>query len=449
MIDVIAFVDEGLGNSSYLIDLGDGRGFVVDPSRDASAYLARAERLGLKIAWAVETHLHADFVSGSRELAARGASVLAPAAGSYGFDHVGMGDGDEIDLGGLTLRAIATPGHTPEHLSYVVLDGGQEIGVFTGGALLVGSVARTDLISNDQTVPLTRAAYRSARRVLRDLEADVAVYPTHGAGSFCSLPTSTDRTTTIGRERSSNQVCVARDEDAFVASLLDSLGSFPPYFLRLRTVNQSGPVVFGDDEPVLSRLSVSDAQKEIRDGAIVIDARPFKEFAAGHVPGSMSNELRPQFASWLGWLVPEDRRLVFVMSSGQDRLDLVRQCLKIGYERLAGELDGGMDAWRLAGADVAATGIVSAGDLRGTVVDVRQEPEVAEGRIAGALNIELGLLESAELPEGPVTLYCGHGQRGMTGASLLERVGRTDLHVLEGGPKDWSAATGQGLESPA
>lgn len=446
---VIELVDEGLGNASYLVGIGDGRALVIDPTRDPAPYLKAASERGLQIAFAAESHLHADFVSGSRELAAEGATVLASASGVYGFDHTAMDDGDELNLGGLTIRAIATPGHTPEHLSYVLLDDSRPLALFTGGALLVGSVARTDLIGPEYTDALTRDAYRSARKLVAALPDDLAVYPTHGAGSFCSVPTSSDRTTTVGRERSSNQVFTAADEETFARSFLDGLGTYPPYFLRLRPVNQRGPKVFGVDQPELRRLSVDETRGAIEQGAVVVDARPFKEFSAGHIAGSASIELRPQFASWLGWLAPDDRPLVFVMSSDQDRDDLVRQCLKVGYEMFVGELDGGMDAWRAASIPGATVGLAAVDAPIGTLVDVRQEREVGGGRIPGAIHVELGKLAEADLPEGPITLYCGHGQRGMTGASILEQHGRSDLHVLDGGPDDWSDATGEALERNA
>jgi hydroxyacylglutathione hydrolase len=199
-----AIVDEGLGNSSYLVDLGDGRGLAIDPARDPARYLAVAERRGLEVAFAVETHLHADFVSGARELGALGAAVLAPRAGDHKFPVRGLSDGEDVDLGGLRLRALATPGHTPEHLAYVLLDDDRPVALFSGGSLLVDSVARTDLIHPDQTEPLARSLWRSLHERVLTLPDDLPVYPTHGAGSFCSAPAGGERTTTIGRERRAN-----------------------------------------------------------------------------------------------------------------------------------------------------------------------------------------------------------------------------------------------------
>src|SRR5262245_28639612 len=193
--------DEGLGNTSWLIDLGGGRMAVVDPGRHPGRLLAETERRGASVAFSVETHLHADFVTGSRELAVHGATVIAPAAGGLEWRHRPVGDGDAVDLGGLSLRALATPGHTPEHLAYLLSDDGRPVAVFTGGSLLVGAVARTDLIAPDRTEELARALWRSLHDQLLILPDDLPVHPTHGAGSFCSAPASDRRWTTIGDER--------------------------------------------------------------------------------------------------------------------------------------------------------------------------------------------------------------------------------------------------------
>jgi hydroxyacylglutathione hydrolase len=223
---VTPLVDTGLGNTAYLVELGDGRALAVDPSRDLRTLRAAANQRHLRVAYVAETHLHADFVSGSRQLAADAAEVLGSAAGRREFDHRALADGDEVDLGGLTLGALATPGHTGEHLAYLLLDGATPIGVFTGGSLLVGAAARTDLVSPDQTERLARAQFRSLQALLT-LPDDTAVLPTHGAGSFCSAPAGGSRTTTIGRERATNPLLAATSEDHFVQLLVDSTGSYP------------------------------------------------------------------------------------------------------------------------------------------------------------------------------------------------------------------------------
>ena len=447
-MEIVRFRDEGLGNSSYLVDLGDGRGLVLDPSRDPGTYVAAAEQRGLRLLWTVETHLHADFVSGSRELVALGATVVAPASAQLEFPYRRMGDGEELDLGGVSLRALATPGHTPEHLAWLLTDGERPVALFSGGSLLVGAVARTDLISPDRTEELARALWRSLHERILTLPDDLAVYPTHGAGSFCSAPVGGAPTTTIGTEKATNPLLAAGDEDAFVKLLLGGLGSYPAYFLRLRETNRRGPRVFGAEPPRLPLLSPQRLRGLVAAGAELVDARQIESFASGHIPGALSIPLRDAFATWLGWLVPDDRPLVVVLDPGQDREELVRQCLKVGYERLEGELAGGMATWRSAGLPEARIELAGVADeARGTVLDVRQQAEFTSGHLPGARHVELGALAGGELPPGPIAVMCGHGQRAMTGASLLERAGRGDLSVLAGGPEDWAEATGRPLEA--
>ncbi|MGH9153382.1 MAG: MBL fold metallo-hydrolase [Acidimicrobiales bacterium] len=440
MPNIVTLVDEGLGNASYLVDLGDRRALVVDPTRDPAGYLAAAGRRGLDVAYSADTHLHADFVSGGRELAALGATVLAPAAAGLETPHRGMAHGDELDLGGLRLRALATPGHTPEHLAYLLLDGQRPVALFSGGSLLVGSAARTDLISPDRTEELARSLWRSLHERVLTLPDDLPVLPTHGAGSLCSTAAGSERATTIGRERAANPLLGAPGEDAFVELLLAGLGSYPPYFLRLREVNRRGPVVHGPATPGLRPLGPADVRRRAGAGAVVVDARPVEAFAAGHVPGSLSIPLRPAFATWLRWLVPDGAPLVFVLDGAQDRADVVRQARKVGYERLDGELAGGMAAWRAAGLPETRTALVAPDELGSRrVLDVRQEAEVAAGRIPGARHVELGRLSAVpDLPAGGVAVVCGHGERAMTGASVLERRGVSDVAVLAGGMEAWA-----------
>jgi hydroxyacylglutathione hydrolase len=456
MATIHPVVDEGLGNSAYVVELGDGRALIVDPARDPTPYRKLARWRRLRIAYAAETHLHADFLTGSRELAAAdGAQVLAPRASRLGFAHRGLEDGEEVDLGGLTLCALATPGHAPEHVSYLLLDRGRLVALFSGGALLVGTVARTDLAGPALTEPLARAAYRSLWQRLLLLPDHLGVYPTHGAGSFCSTPAGGARATTIGAERRHNRLLAAPDEDAFVAELLASLGGYPPYFLRLRERNRIGPELLGGDWRVLPLLSTGKVRAHVAGGGVLLDARPVTAFAAGHIPGALSIALRPAFASWLGWLVDDTQRLMFVLDDDQDRGELVRQCRTIGYDHLLGELAGGMAAWRAAGLPEAQLPLVEAervDDHFGVVLDVRQASEVADGHLPGAVTVELGALTGdrppAELPEGPVTVMCAHGERAMTAASLLERAGRQDLRVALGGPEDWERTTGRALARP-
>jgi len=443
-----AMVDEGLGNSSYLLDLGDGSALAVDASRDLRALKLAAGKAGLRIRFAADTHLHADFLTGALQLAAsEGATVLASAAGHRDFPHRGLSGGDEVDLGGLTLRTLATPGHTHEHIAFELLDGSQVLGVFTGGSLLVGSAARTDLVSPERTEELARAQYHSLQR-LAALDDDVAVWPTHGAGSFCSAPPGTDRTSTIGTERATNTLLRAGSEDVFVKELLDSLGTFPAYFSRLGEINRRGPALVAEE--AMASLSAEHVAKLRAEGAEVVDVRPPAGFAASHLPGSVSIPLRPAFATWLGWLVAPDTPIVVVRTPDQDVDEVVWQAHKIGYDRIVGELGGGIDAWTAAGRQAAVIPLVDAASLSGAqVLDIRQDNEYDVGHVPGALHLELGSLMShlPDLPSGPTLVMCGHGERAMSAASLLQRAGRADLAVLGGGPDDWARATGRPLES--
>jgi hydroxyacylglutathione hydrolase len=447
MTEIVTFVDEGLGHSSYLVDLGDGRALVVDPPRIPDRHVAEARRRGLEIAVTADTHSHADYVSGSPELAARGARFLASEGAHLEVAHHDVAAGDEIELRtGLVLRAIATPGHTPDHLAYLVCENDRPTALFSGGSLMVGTVGRTDLLGPEPREDLARQLYRALRDEILTLPDDLAVYPTHGAGSFCSAPGSMERTTTIGRERATNPMLAAPDEDSFVEQLLAGLGSFPTYFSRLPEVNRRGPRLYGT-VPALDRLDLSQVRELLASGALLVDVRRIEDFARGHAPGAVSIELRPVFASWLGWLVDPDRPLVFVLGDEQDRSELVRQALSVGFERLAGELAGGMTTWGAAELPEATTELIGPEAAGPTIVDVRQDNEYQTGHIPGAIHIELGALLSAPLPEGPLTVMCGHGERGMTGASILEQRGRHDLAVLAGGPEDWSAHHGTPLET--
>lgn len=448
--DLLAVVpDAGLGNASYLVDLGDGRALAVDACRDLRGLRREAEARGLRIALSADTHLHADFLSGSVQLAAtEGTQVLASRAGGREFPHRGLEDGDDVDLGGLTLRALGTPGHTDEHLSYLLLDGSRELGVFTGGSLIVGSAARVDLVAPERTEALARAQYRSLHR-LAQLGDATEVWPTHGGGSFCSTSANAaGAVSTIGAERAVNPLLRAPDEDAFVALLLGTHGSHPPYFDRLGEVNRRGPSVV-DAAPALEPLSPAEAAALVADAAELVDVRPVAAFAGGHPRGALSIPLRPAFASWLGWLASPDRPIVVLREEGQDAADLLWQALKIGYENIRGEVAGGMAAWVAAGLPVGTISLVApAGASGARLLDVRQTAEYAGGHVPGSAHLELGDLvdRATQVADEPTVVMCGHGERAMGAASLLARAGHRDVRVLDGGPEDVAAARGISLE---
>jgi len=439
--------DEGLGNAPYLVDLGDGRALAVDASRDLRRLRAEAERRGLRIAYSADTHLHADFLSGAVQLAATdGVEVIASRAGHREFPHRGLDDGDEVDLGGLTLRALGTPGHTEEHLAYLLLDGARELGVFSGGSLLVGTAARVDLVSPDRTEALARAQYRSLRR-LAGLDPDTALWPTHGGGSFCSTAvTQAGAVSTIGLELVSNPLLRATDEDAFVQQLSGTFGSYPTYFRRLQEVNRRGPEVL--DAPRLEPLQPTEVVELLARGAELVDVRPMEVFARAHAAGALSIQLRPAFASWLGWLVPPDRPVVVLRDATQDVDELLWQALKIGHT-VVGEVAGGLDAWRSAGLPIASIPLVGPDQAaRARVLDIRQDSEYDAGHLPGADHLELGELpgHTSELLAGPLVVMCGHGERAMSAASLLVRAGARGVRVLDGGADDVAREQGIALE---
>ena len=343
-----------------------------------------AGKAGLRIRFVADTHLHADFLSGAAQLRHDdGAQVLASAAAVRAFGHRGLVDGEQVDLGGLVLEAMATPGHTDEHLSFLLLDDGVPRGVFSGGSLIVGSAARTDLLGADRAEELARAQYASLQR-LAALPDATALWPTHGAGSFCSAPPGADRVSTIGRERATNPLLGIEDEDRFVVELLGSLGSYPPYFLRLAEANRRGPaIVDAAGAATLRPLPVTEVRRLGCRRRRLVDVRPVADCGCRHVPGALSIPLRAQFATWLGWLVPAETPLVIVRNTDQDAEEIVWQALKIGYDRLAGELTGGIDAWTAAEQPTASTELITA-ELIGEPARARCPPAVGVRRRAPA-----------------------------------------------------------------
>ncbi|MGQ0433723.1 MAG: MBL fold metallo-hydrolase [Microthrixaceae bacterium] len=447
MVEIVSIVDEGLGHSSYVVGLGDGSALVVDPARfpDRQRHVAADHRW--RLAWTADTHSHADYISGSVELAADGAEFLASRGAQLEVAHCPVDGGDELALApGVALRAIATPGHTPDHLSYLLVVDGAPHALFSGGSLMVGALGRTDLLGDEHREDLARLMFRALRTEILTLPDDLAVYPTHGAGSFCSAPSGSARTTTIGTERATNPLLSIDDEDRFVATLLDGLGSFPTYFRQLPEINRRGPRIY-PELPALARLDLATVRRHVEDGAVVVDARPIAEFAAAHVPGSLSIQHRSVFASWFGWLVPLERPVVFVLAEDTDRANLVGQCLAVGHDTLLGELGGGIDAWTAGGLPAESIPIVTAEHMSGTVLDIRQTNEWDAGHLPDAIHVELGDLATTTVPDEPLTVMCGHGERAMSGASILTAAGRRDVTVLAGGPEDWHTATGIDLET--
>jgi glyoxylase-like metal-dependent hydrolase (beta-lactamase superfamily II)/rhodanese-related sulfurtransferase len=450
--EIDAFTTAALGDSSYLVLAGSDAA-LVDPQRDAWRFLATTAPRGLTVRYVLETHVHNDYISGALEVrAATGAEVIAPARGRYEFPHRPVGEGDEIKLGGISLRALETPGHTPEHLSYLMLEADRPVAVFTGGSLMQGSAGRTDLLGSGRAEALARAQYRSLRR-LAELPGATRVLATHGAGSFCaSAPRSNERITTIGRERDANPALLAPDEDAFVRRQLDGLLDFPAYYRHMAGLNRAGPAVL-ERLPSLDPLTADEVAAHAAAGGWVVDARDRRAFAAGHLPGSLNVELNEQFAVYVGWIVPFGAPLVLVLPepAGRSGAAAVTQLVRIGYERVGGWLAGGVDAWAGAGRPLRDYPIVGidelgeAGERGAVVLDVRQEPEWREGAVPGSLRCFVGDLPWAlhELPgETELWTVCASGQRASVAASLLDGAGIPVRLVADGGVPDWLARRG-------
>jgi hydroxyacylglutathione hydrolase len=446
------FVEEGLGNTSYLVaDEEKGVAAVIDPLRDVDLYTQAAQELGVRITHILETHVHNDFVSGSRELAAwTGATIHASAQAELRFEYVPLREGDQILLGSLRIDVLETPGHTPEHFSYTVSEPGshQPKVLFSGGSLLVGSVSRTDLLGEELAEPLAQQLYHSLQEKIMTLPDEVEVYPTHGAGSFCAVGTHADRTTTIGRERRTNPLLKATSPQDFARRLLTSLSSYPAYFGRMKALNQEGPPILGR-LPILKPLSVQAVREEMGRGTQVLDMRHPRHFAAGHIPGSYHVALRSSFVTWVGWVVPPGRLILISEDTGRHE-EAVRQLIRIGYDDLAGYLEGGLAAWEAAGLPVERAGVLDVRELyqrleRGdlALLDVRQDSEWEGGHVAQAHHIELGSLvaEAERLPRGqPIATICGGGFRSSTALSILERLGFRNLYNVKGGMDAWRKA---------
>ena len=454
-MDLELFVTPGLGDASYL--LASGREAVlVDPQRDAWRFLAVAERRGWRVRHVLETHVHNDYLSGALETrAATGAEIVAPARGGYQFEHRPVDEGDALELGGLRLEAWATPGHTPEHLAWLVtdLERGAPVGVFTGGSLIVGSAGRTDLLGPALTPALTADQQRSLRR-LAELPDEVEVLPTHGAGSFCSAgPGSANRVSTIAAERFANPTFAAAggDPDPFRDQALRDLGLFPAYYAHMAGINRRGPRVLG--RLILPpELDPAAFEAAARDGATIVDARDRKAFAASHVPGSINIELDGTFSGYVGWLVAFGAPVLLVLPDDAPGAlaEATTELLRIGYERVPGALAGGVAAWAASGRPLSSyeTTTMRAlhqGRADGTddsvLLDVRQPIEWAnDGVVPGAERIFVADLPArlAELPPGAaVTVFCRSGSRASIAASLLDRAGVDVTLVAEGGAARW------------
>jgi hydroxyacylglutathione hydrolase len=450
MNEIEIITTASLGDTSYLLVSGD-EAALVDPQRDSWALMESCTSRGVRIRYALETHVHNDYVSGALEVrAATGATVAGPARAPYAFDHLPLAENDEIAVGDVIVRAMETPGHTVEHTSYLVLEDSQPVptAVFTGGSLLVGSAGRTDLSGDDHTEELARAQFRSLRR-LSLLPDATRVLPTHGAGSSCAAgPVSQDRTTTMGAERRTNPALTTQDEEEFISQRLSGPAPYPAYYRYMAPINRFGPGVLGGP-PALRPLTPGMAEGMAAGGAQIVDGRDRGTFAAAHVPGSLCDELDDRFASLIGEVVPFGTRMVLVLPepAGEEEAadEAMTQLLRIGYENVAGYLEGGIHAWQSDGRPLRAFGTADVSELAARIAEVRVldvRPMRPEGGIPGTLGVPLAELPGRldEIPrDREIWTVCGSGRRAIIAASLLDQAGMPVTAVVSGGVQDLMA----------
>jgi glyoxylase-like metal-dependent hydrolase (beta-lactamase superfamily II)/rhodanese-related sulfurtransferase len=441
-----------LAHASYLIGDG-GEAAVVDPRRDVEEYLAEARAQGLTIKWVLETHLHADFVSGHRELAERtGATIAFGEKARAAFPHRAVVDGEEIRLGAVTLRFLETPGHTPESVSILALDPEPRL-VFTGDTLFIGDVGRPDLAASSAGVtPADMAGqlYDSLHGKLLALPDDVAVYPAHGAGSLCGRNISSETSSTIGIQRRTNYALGPMSREEFVTMMTADLPETPAYFPRDVEINRAGA------DPLAGRhgprpLSPGEAQRLAAQGAVLLDVRATSSFGAAHPADATYVGLSGQFASWAGTLLPPEKPVVLVTDDETRAEEAATRLARVGLENVVGYVAGGVAAWDAAGLPLERLEQVDVAELKARlgeasppfVLDVRRPREFAAGHVPGAVSLPLDRLgreiDSMEI-RGPVAIICASGYRSsIAGSLLLGRKGVQPINVV-GGTNAWVAA---------
>lgn len=440
-----------LAHASYMIG-SDAEAAVVDPQRDVDPYLEEARDRGLAIRHVIETHLHADFVSGHRELAARaGAKIYFGWRAGVRFDHVPVRDGDEIRIGQVLLRFIETPGHTPESVAILVTDlesSSAPEAVLTGDTLFIGDVGRPDLLEASISArDLAGMLYDSLHEKLLRLPDHVRVYPAHGAGSLCGRNISSERSSTIGQERRFNYALKPMTRDEFIRMMTQDLPEAPGYFRMDARINREGPHLL-DQLPPPEPLSASVIQQRCESNAVILDTRPSAQYGNFHVPGSINIGLGGQFASWAGTFIAPDLPIILV-AENDERVDEARKRLaRVGLENVIGYLGGGILAWHDGGLPLASIEQVGADELHARiqegsplqVLDVRRPPEWQSGHIPGAKHIPLNRLSQtfdALDPSVPIATICASGYRSSTAGSLLERRGYKRIANVVGGMTAW------------
>ncbi|PYX74680.1 MAG: MBL fold metallo-hydrolase [Acidobacteria bacterium] len=441
-----------LAHASYLL-ASDGEAVVVDPQRDVDFYVKVATEHGLAIRHIFETHLHADFVSGHKELAARtGAKIYMGAQAGAKFEHVPVGDGFELKFGKASIRVLETPGHTPESICLVVTDKEKSISpwaVLTGDTLFIGDVGRPDLSPRHTPAQLAGLLYDSLHTKVLTLPDNVVVYPAHGAGSLCGKNMRAERSSTIGTERLTNYALQIKSREEFIAQLTSNLPARPEYFLKDAEINRTGAAPLSE-LPALRAITPPELERMLRDGELALDVRSGDDFAAGHVPGSINIALSGQFASWAGTVLGLTAHPVLIADTDQQLEEARVRLARVGMEALNGYLAGGVASWKQAGFPVAQTHQITAQELHSQlqaravqVLDVRRQPEWDAGHLESATWWPLDNFKVAP-PEidrdAPLAVHCKSGYRSIIASSLLERAGFHHVLNVVGGFDAWQQA---------
>jgi len=443
-----------LAHASYMIG-SEGVAAVIDPQRDVDIYLEMAARQGWKIEHIIETHVHADFVSGHRELAERtGAHIYLGAGSGAQFLHCAVTDGAEVEFGQCRLRFLQTPGHTLESICILMNDRSdpdRPAAVFTGDTLFVGDVGRPDLSGSHTPQQLAAILYQSLHQKLLTLPEDTEIFPAHGAGSLCGRQMSAESSSTIGKQRQSNYALLARSSEEFVHLLTDNLPAAPEYFAQEVDVNRRGAAPL-TQLPEPAPLAAADVVRLQKTGAVVVDTRPTMQFAAAHVPGSVHIALTGQYASWAARILGLHTELIVVGEDPEHVRESQLRLARVGIENVVGYLAGGVAGWIQSGQELDYIPQIAVQDFaelrsqepgRIAVLDVREPAEVAGGAIDDSLSIPLGKLKSrtAELDRGKLlVVHCKGGYRSSIATSLLRRAGFRDVANLIGGFDAWKAA---------
>ena len=453
-----------LAHASYLIG-SEGEAAVVDPQRDVDQYIEEAERLGIKIKYVVETHLHADFVSGHHELAERtGAKIVFGARAGVTFEHVDVRDGDALKIGKINLRVLETPGHTPESISLLVSDPdepGKPMKVLTGDTLFIGDVGRPDLAGGKgySAEQMAGMLYDSLREKLLKLPDETEVYPAHGAGSMCGRNISKDTSSTIGQQRLFNYALKPMSKEEFVNMMTTDLPEAPAYFSQDAEMNRTGAALLKELPPP-QELSAAEFKRLANAGHLVLDVRPAAAFGNGHVPGAINIALGGQLASWAGTLIKRDTPILLVAEEREGVDEAVQRLARVGLETVKGFLAGGMYAWDKAGEAVQAIPQMPVDELRHQLeenqpmqlLDVRRPNEYSSGHAPGFVNVPLSHLEG-ELakfdPARPIALMCQGGYRSSAGTSILAKHGFKKVYNVVGGFSAWNNSEGTAASAAA